>query len=211
MKKCRTVLRGGGKVLVHRGVQVSEDSLGDLKGGGRDRRQDCRIDKEQFEDDLKKVFNSILEVVAEVELENDASEKHSGEISVDRVQMCNRSLNKNLVHASSVKQASGEGVREMKCNKILTSGIQKGVSGDKYCHSVVSGGLMGNSEVRKKGYDFNGWDDIEELDDDSASGGESVECTDDDDDDSGEEMGFRSRYRFRGRTRLGEIGGDDAY
>jgi hypothetical protein len=198
----------GKKVVVDRGVQVSEGMLGVFKGVEKG-IQVCKFSRKQVETDLKKVYNSILEVVAEEELAKDALEENDRNYSIDWAQMFGSRLNKNLVHASGVKH----GVSEKQVTKC--KGVLKGVEQQRTVDSGKKLGMCKN-EVRKKSgcLDFVNWDKIEELDDDSVSIGESVECTDDDE-NSGEEVGYRSRYRFRGRTGLSEmeeaIFGDDVY
>jgi hypothetical protein len=169
------------KVFVHQGVQVSENSLGFLRGGGSS-RQDCRIGKEQFEDDLKKVYNSILEVVAEVELEKDVSEGNDSKYSIDWDQMFGSKFNKNLVQASSAKH--GVCKREVdKCKSVL-----KGVEQRRNVESGCSG--------------FADWDAIEVLGDNS--GGVKA-CVLNDECDSGDE-GLSFRHRIRRGRRICERG-----
>jgi hypothetical protein len=193
-ERCSAVLRGGvGKVFVDRGFQVSEDMLGNLKGDRQGSKQVCEIEEKQFETDLKKVFNNILEVVAEVELENDALEEHSSKISIGRAQQYGSRLNRNSGHVKSegqvTKMVGGEIVRD----KLSTSSIQKEDVVDKSCKK---------SKNKLEESDFAGWDSIEVLGDNSVG---VKACVMNVESDSGNE-GMTFRHRVRRGWRICERG-----
>jgi hypothetical protein len=182
--------------VVHRGVQVSEDSLVNSKGSEHS-RQKYKISEEQLKMDGNKVFNSILEVIAEEELEKDVSEDNGGKYSVDWAQMFASRFNKNLVHASSGKHGVSE--RQVTKSKSVLKGVEK-------LRSVDLGKKLGmcKNEVKNESgcSGFAGWDSIEVLGDNSVG---VKTCMMNEESDSGDE-GMFVRHRFRRGMRISERG-----
>jgi hypothetical protein len=151
--------------------------------------------------------------VSEEELTRDVLVENDRKISVDRVQMCNKGLNKKLMHARSVKQLSGESVHEKKVagrDKISGLGVAKGVVVSEQHRGVDLGENSGvrvgcNKDVMRLRLEKSGfvdWDTIEELGDSPVVVAGRVMSEEDDSGDSG--LSFRHRFR-RGR-RISERG-----